>query len=212
MRDLLQVVPYYSQWESECLAGDIIEGCCTPADDQLWANSGAVSVEEYAAWANHICGMACLKMILAAWTDLSYGTVTLARIALEYGAYQLVGGSIRGLIYAPFIEMIRNEFGIDAEVVTGASAEDVGELVCDGAFFIASVHPSIRSPQQPPPQKGGHLVLITRSDAHGVWFHNPSGHEEEARRDVCLNWHTFDQFFAGRGIRVLPIGSAPIGL
>jgi hypothetical protein len=34
-------------------------------DDPLWQQSGAQTVEEYAQWATNLCGMACLKMILA---------------------------------------------------------------------------------------------------------------------------------------------------
>ncbi len=33
--------------------------------DPSWQASGAHSIEEYVAWASHVCGMACLKMILA---------------------------------------------------------------------------------------------------------------------------------------------------
>lgn len=106
----MQGVPYYSQWESRTLAADIIEGRCALADDPKWATSGAVSLEEYAQWANHICGMACLKMILAARTGKAYETLQLARMALDYGAFRLKDGSIHGLIYAPFVEMVSSDY------------------------------------------------------------------------------------------------------
>lgn len=200
----MQGVPYYSQWESRTLAADIIEGRCALADDPKWATSGAVSLEEYAKWANHICGMACLKMILAARTGKAHETLKLARMALDYGAYRLKDGSIHGLIYAPFVEMVSKEFGIDAEVVTNVSTQNIPDILEEKALFIASVHPFIRWPKRPPPQKGGHLVLVTHSDARGLLFHNPSGHDETSQQDVLLDLNTFDHFFAGRGIKIHP--------
>lgn len=200
----MKPVPYYSQWESPTLAADIIEGRCALADDPQWAASGAVSPQEYAYWANHICGMACLKMILAARSGEVHATLHLARMAMNYGAYTLQGGAIRGLIYAPFVAMVGKEFGIEAEVKTNVSTYAVPNILEEDSFFLASVHPFIRWPARSPPHKGGHLVLVTRSDARGLLFHNPSGHDNLSQRDVLLDMEIFDRFFAGRGIRVSP--------
>ena len=77
-------------------------------------------------------------------------------------------------------------------------------MLARAEFFMASVHPSIRQPDTPPPAKGGHLVLVTAADEDGVIFHNPSGHGVESRSDVHLPLEIFDKFFAGRGVAILP--------
>ena len=200
-------IPYFSQWESPARAADIIAGELKVADDLLWRNSGADSAAEYAEWANHICGMACLKMILAARTGTVHPTLHLTRTAVEFGAYQVRDGEIRGMIYAPMVEMVKKEFGIDAEVVTGIAAADIASTLRPGSMFIASVHPSIRWLKGPPPRRGGHLVLVTSARAERIVFHNPSGHSEETQRNVPVPAPLFDEFFAGRGVHVLAPGA-----
>lgn len=58
-------VPYFSQWESAELATGFVDGSVDLADDPRWAASGARTPAEYRYWARKVCGLACLKMILA---------------------------------------------------------------------------------------------------------------------------------------------------
>jgi hypothetical protein len=197
-------IPYFSQWESPALAPQFIARELPLEADPLWRNSGAASAEEYGEWANHICGMACLKMILAARTGKDHPALELTRTAVEFGAYVIQDGTIRGMIYAPFAQMVKSRYGIDAEVVTAITAADLARVVRPGALFIASVHPSIRWLEGPPPKKGGHLVLVTKATPGGVVFHNPSGDTEGTQRDVAVTNAQFAEFFAGRGVLVLP--------
>lgn len=197
-------IPYFSQWESAALAAQIIAGEFQVRDDPLWSDSGAASQAEYAQWANHICGMACLKMILAARTGTLHPTLELTRLAIEFGAYVVKEGTVHGMIYAPFVTMIKSHFGIDAEVVTGTSAAGLASILRPGSMFIASVHPSIRWLNPPPPRKGGHLILVIETSPDSIVFHNPSGHSIETQRDVAVPTHLFGEFFAGRGVHILP--------
>ncbi|NIL17363.1 hypothetical protein HBJ59_13195 [Pseudomonas sp. AN3A02] len=199
---MVACVPYFCQWESRLLAADIISGEKTVSEDPLWINSGARCVDEYALWANHVCGMACLKMLLAAKTGLVHSTFSLLEKALAYGAYVVDGESIHGMIYAPAIEMLNKEFGLKAQIVTGISAEEIKPMFTDGHFFIASVHPSIRWPEQEPPKKGGHLVLVTDATDDFLKFHNPSGHNSHSQENVVMNVESFGRYFAGRGILI----------
>ena len=130
-------------------------------------------------------------------------TIDLDRTALWFGWYVGEDGTIRGLIYAPFVSMLKIRFGIEAEVVTGIHAADLASLVRPGSLFIASVHPSIRWLRGPPPKKVGHLVLVTEAGPEGVVFHNPSGPTDAAQRDVAVANPGFERFFAGRGVLVL---------
>jgi hypothetical protein len=198
-------VPYFSQWESRELTDDVLARGAEVAlaEDPKWAASGARTSEEYARWAGNLCGMACLKMILAARTGRAVPMMELARRCTDHGGYTVSGtGEIKGLIYAPFVQFVRQQFGIDAQVVTGIAAKGVARVLQDAEFFIASVHHAIRWPEQEPPMQGGHLVLVLEATADEIVFHNPSGHTVGAQEYVRVPVATFDKFFAGRGIAV----------
>lgn len=197
-------VPYFSQWETpEMTLPVVAKGAVALLDDPLWHRSGAQSVEEYAHWAVNLCGMACLKMILATRGE-DHSMLELARACTRHGGYVVAddGTSIKGLIYAPFVELVSREFCLKAEVMTGVETITLPELLSRWPFFMASVHHSIRWPGQVPPSKGGHLVLITSASPQEVRFHNPSGHDRASQADVVLPLDVFDRFFAGRGIAV----------
>ncbi|MDE9551422.1 C39 family peptidase [Xenorhabdus bovienii] len=195
-------MPYFSQWESAHLAADIIHQRLLLINDPLWAQSGANSPEEYATWANHICGMACIKMLLASRTDKIYPLLTLTKMAITYGAYQIEGNHIRGMIYAPVVSMLSEQFGITAQIKTNFTTENLHKVLADGSLYIASVHPDIRWPQQEPDKKGGHLVLVTKATPTEVTFHNPSGDNHKSQVNVTISIEVFNRFYAERGILI----------
>jgi hypothetical protein len=197
-------VPYFSQWETpEMTLPVLAEGAVALHRDANWKNSGAETIEEYARWAVNVCGMACLKMILAARGE-AHPILSLAGACTSYGGYVVneADASIKGLIYAPFVTFLRERFGLVAEVRTELPTQTIPEILATHRFFIASVSSSIRWPEREPPGKGGHLVLVTAADENSVRFHNPSGHERATQADVTLPLATFDRFFANRGIAV----------
>jgi len=197
-------VPYFSQWETpEMTLSVLAEGSAALLRDPLWRQSGAETVEDYARWAVNVCGMACLKMILAARGEL-HPTLALARACTAYGGYVVneLDASIKGLIYAPFVTYVRERFGLSAETMTGIATESIPGLLADRPFFIASVNSGIRWPERTPPSKGGHLVLVTAASPEAIRFHNPSGHDAASQADVTLPVAVFDRFFANRGIAI----------
>jgi hypothetical protein len=206
MRAARSHVPYFSQWESRELVADFVGDGSAIADrhDPQWASSGARAVEEYDAWARHVCGMACLKMILAARTGRIVPTLELARRCTAYGGYTVdpESGLIKGLIYAPFVKFIGEEFAIRAEVVTNVTTAQLPEIFQRAEFVMASVHPWIRWPQREPPGRGGHLVLAIECSASEITFHNPSGHDRSSQEQASLSLEQFDRFFAGRGVAI----------
>ncbi|WP_211855136.1 cysteine peptidase family C39 domain-containing protein [Plastoroseomonas hellenica] len=196
--------PYFAQWESPELVGAFITGAADPARDPRWAEAGAATPAEYARWAEHLCGMACLRMALAA-RGVTVTPFALMRRALARGGYVETGdGGIRGLIYAPAVAMLVEEFRVPAQVVTEIEAADIAGLIAaPGDGFVASVHPGIRDPRADPPYRGGHLVLVHAVAPDGALvFHNPSGDTPESQRDVRLPAADFARFFAGRGILI----------
>ena len=204
MTPCAKTVPYFSQWESRDINDVLARGAAAAlADDPNWASSGAATIDEYVHWASNLCGMACLKMILAARTGHALPMLELARRCTAYGGYTVSNtGQIKRLIYAPFIEFIRHEFSIDAEIVTGIAAGDIAGLLQGGDFLIASVYHSIRWPDVNPPRRGGHLVLVLEATADTICFHNPSGHETSCPEYASILTPSFDKFFAGRGIAI----------
>lgn len=201
-------IPYFSQWESPSSAPDILSRSKGLEEISEWPQSGALSQEEFIEWANHVCGMCCLKMALAAKTGKVVPILELTRRSLPYGAYVREGENIRGLIYAPFVAFLKHELDIAGQVRVEMAVEDIETELAEHQFFIASVHPGIRHPDIAPPRTGGHLVLVTQVEAGVITFHNPSGHDEATQSYVRLPISQFGQFFAGRGVALMAKSSS----
>ncbi|MGX9962424.1 hypothetical protein ACVFYP_03820 [Roseomonas sp. F4] len=193
-----QVITLYrAQWESRDLVADFLAGR-DAATDPLWAESGAADAAEYGLWAGHLCGCACLQMVLGALGrpvppihDIRRG------VQAEGGYVETPEGDIRGLIYAGAVAWLARQ-GIAARIVLDVSAHNLPE-----GLFIASVHPGIRWPEVPPALRGGHLVLVFGRAADGALrFHNPSGDTPATQLDARLTPEVFERFFAGRGIAI----------
>lgn len=189
--------PYFAQWESEALIPEFLAGR-DAASDPRWADSGAETAEEYARWAHHLCGMACLRMAMAARGE-HLAIHALRRAVQALGGYvEEPDGAIRGLIYAGAVAWLRAR-GIPARILLDAPLP----ALAPGQLYIASVHARIRTPDLAPPHRGGHLVLLFGRDGEGrLRFHNPSGHSPETRRDARLRPEAFARYHAGRGILI----------
>jgi hypothetical protein len=195
------IPPFFGQWESAARIGDILSGALRAEDDPLWPRSGAAGAADYARWADHLCGVACLRMALAARGITPPRAFDLARELTTRGGYVLQpDGGIRGLIYAPAVAWLRDAHGIAAEVRVDVAAEHIPAMVAGGGLFIASVHPAIRRPDRDPPARGGHLVLVFGTEGGALRLHNPSGDTAASQRGAVLAPDRFARFFAGRGI------------
>lgn len=191
--------PCFAQWESAALVPEFLAGR-DAATDPLWAASGAESPAEYARWAHHLCGMACLRMAMAARGE-AHSIHDLRRAVQALGGYvEEPGGEIRGLIYAGAVSWLHAR-GIAARIVLDEALPDL----LPGQVYIASVHATIRTPEVAPPRRGGHLVLVFGRDAEGrLRFHNPSGHDAPSRCDARLRAEDFQRYHADRGILIGP--------
>lgn len=198
-------VPYFSQWESKELAADLIAGKVKATDDPKWRQSGATTKEEYDAWSWSGCGMACLKMILADLTGKTIPLVTLGKQCAVYGGYRLPLDQHPGLYYRPFVQFVRKEYGLSATAESALSLPEILSALSDNKYVIASVSPSIRYLNQPPPRKGGHLILLLGYDLGErlLWFHNPSGTKPETQEYAQVTFTQFNQFFDHKGILIV---------
>lgn len=190
-------LPVHTQFASPELVAPIVYEDFDPAADPAWRTSGAATLDDYAHWCKHLCGLTCYRMTLGPSAPSLF---ELRDGALKYGAYTEVDGVIKGLIYAPFAEYARAAHGVDAEVHRHLTVEEIAELLDEGRQVIASVHFEIRRPHRPAPGRGGHLVLLTRRTTDGLLhFHNPSGIDARTR-SAELSPAEFEPFFAGRGV------------
>ncbi|MFG3053040.1 C39 family peptidase [Kitasatospora sp. NPDC048239] len=207
---VIHEVPYYAQWESAGLVREIIEGAVHAEDDPRWGASGASTPEEYAFWSWRLCGVACLRMALDYWWGVAPAAVTLAGELVEAGAYVRDGDRLAGLVHEPFAGYVRQRWGLAAQTRAELPAAAVAGEVAQGRLAMVSVHPAIRDPRGPEPQRrGGHLVLVVGATGTGLVIHNPSGFAGESQDYAHVPWRRFERFSAGRGIVLGPPAPGP---
>jgi hypothetical protein len=193
---------YFSQWESKDLVGKILRREMSAADDPLWKKSGAKTQREYEVWSWNLCGMACLRMILNHAIGKDEQIVVLGKKCMSYGGYILKKSEIEGLIYKPFVEFIKQEYGLAAKIYPVMLFEDILEALNDGQYIMVSVSPDIRHPDSTPQKKGGHLVVVVGYDYFKklLFLHNPSGDTRESQEYAQISFGNFKRFFAERGV------------
>ncbi|MBR7979544.1 hypothetical protein KDX22_10060 [Burkholderia cenocepacia] len=205
--DAMKEVPYFSQWESRHLVSRFASRELRSEDDPLWHRSGASSPEEYAQWSPNICGIACLKMLLAHRSNRIVPLLELVREAIGFGVYRPeLGDTGKRLHYRPFVRWVGERYGIAGDVVEGIDSAELEPKLHNGHMLMASVHPGIRHDGFEPPSRGGHLVLVFGANRDtGDWlFHNPSGFDVRTQQNVAMPRATFDRYFANRGILIAP--------
>lgn len=167
-----------------------------------WALDGYRSREEYLFWSRKVCGLACLQSLLHGWTDVRLPMGELLAQALDWGCYEVEpSGTVRGLIYRPFMAWVSSQFGFHCELVEHAPIHVSNREVRPGQVLIASVSPEIRDPDTHAPHQGGHLVLVYAIEDQVVQFHNPSGYSHNSD-SASLPTYVFERFHANRGILI----------
>lgn len=195
-------VPYYSQWADPAFARLIVENRADPCLDPTWRTTGFDDEDDYRLWSRRICGLACLRSILAHWQLGRQTHRELLEGALRWGSYVVhPDGRVDGLVYAPFAAWLQGVFGLQVEIYPLNPLHDLTNEISDGAMAIASVSTEIRYPTRESTRRGGHLVLVHGCDATGVWIHNPSG-ATGTQADVHVSRDDFSRFFANRGMVV----------
>jgi hypothetical protein len=194
--------PYRAQWLSHELIPRFLAGELSAAEDPRWAASGARTPQEYEFWSWRGCGVACLQSLLEERFGAAPGLVTLANDLLLAGGYTLREGGVRGLVYAPFVDYLLQRWDIKATVRAELPLAELAGELAGGTRAMVSVNRTIRDAPQPPPERGGHLVLAYRCSDGVIEFHNPSGNTEQTRRAVRLPIATFERYYAERGVLI----------
>lgn len=197
----MSLFPYESQWGDLSCNQPLIEHGTNPARYFDWSSDDYPSEEEYLFWSRNVCGLACLRSVIRAWMP-QHGDITMFELigrAQRWGALVREDDTVGGLYYRPFVEWIREDFGIHGTVHAEIEAKPLLENVRTGHVALASVSSEIRYPDRPNTRRGGHLVLVHRFDGDRIVLHNPSGVAQNAQ-DAELDLDTFQRFFAHRGV------------
>ncbi|MEU9286452.1 C39 family peptidase [Streptomyces sp. NPDC048275] len=192
-------VPVVTQYATADLIDAIAYGDHDPGNDPNWPATGAPSQSVYARWCRHLCGIACLEMALLHRDGHALNQFELLAGARRYGAYVRQRDGIKGLIYAPFVDYVRDTHGLDGEVHPNLDMTGLAEQLDAGRLVMASVSKEIRRPEHAPQRRGGHLVLLIGHNQGLIIFRNPSGHTPQARAAV-MDMKEFEPFFGGRAI------------
>lgn len=212
-------IPYFSQCASKKLLVEPITKTLPIHSDTKWRQTGAKSKQEYILWCANMCGMACLKMILAHRYKKTFKLVPLSKKCLEYGGYidnsakydvkDLISHNAEvpfdyydGLFYKPFLNFINKEFGLKGKIISPMIIEDILRALNKNKYVIASVSSDIRDSNLTPRKKGGHLVLITGYNLNKgeLSLHNPSGYYKKSQEHYQISFKNFKKFFANRGV------------
>ncbi len=209
---LVADVPYFSQWSSSNLVDAIYHKKNDARLDPKWRQSGAKDKLEYLHWSWSICGVTCLKMILAG-KNIYVPLITLAKNGLKYGFYTInhsaylkedYVNSISNLRYKPFVSFINSTFPLQAKVVAPLALNEIIYHLDHDFFVIASVSAQIREPSSTPRRRGGHLVLIVGYNYQTKSFilNNPSGIYRKSQHNTSISFTDFLKFFGNKGIIV----------
>ncbi|MFE9553107.1 C39 family peptidase [Streptomyces sp. NPDC006703] len=202
-------MPTVTQYASPELIAKIAYDDHPAEADPNWASSGAVSQLDYGRWCRHICGMACLRMVLLHRDGAAPRLFDLLSDARTAGAYRhnpldAGGHDITGMYYRPFAEYVERTHDLPAVVHGELTMFELQALLDSGLMVMASVSKEIRRPNEDPARRGGHLVLATGRNAIGdILFNNPSGHTPETLA-TSMPLARFADFFGDRGISLDP--------
>ena len=182
-------VPYAAQIASPSLARAIFDEGMDPVLDPGWAQSGAVSPEEYAYW---------------------------ARDGLARGGYRVTenpdGSQVeRGWVHQTLADLITSA---DPDRFTTwphpASADKIVQHLQAGCLVIASASFELGRASGAIHHKGGHLVVITGADLREdnmmnqrdrvecFYINNPSGRLPDLQVNACIPIERFLQASSGR--------------
>lgn len=151
---------------------------------------GFKSLKDARAWTRRICGLACLKMVIAKKTGQSIPLKTLLDQGLSVDGYmQGVGWIHQGLVD------IAEQYGVTAQCQSiGDQLEVVDAAINRGQLVIASVSCGFNQKK-----KGGHLVLVIGAEKDGFIIHHPSSDKNEQWPHHFINKAQFKECFSENG-------------
>lgn len=192
--------PYVSQWAEGKFNSAILKGM-DPCTDPQWKEiTGFNDKEYYRFWSWKMCGIAAFRSYLLARNQgTTPSSFELLQLAVQCGAYvEKENGSVLGLIYKPFCEMVSERFGIKARVETELDRDKLKTFLENGCPVITSVSNTISTLGEAG-KKGGHLVICYRIQEGKIYFNDPASINPAPYRSY-MPLNNFYNYCSGRGI------------
>ena len=201
-------VPYYAQIASPDLAEAIFVHGMDPTLDPRWAESGALSPEEYAYWVERACGVACLKMVIEAFDGPKRSLIEWARMVSDRGGYIVRQNSDGTSHEIGWSHRALSEMAAEAGLISSwkpASANTILEDLLQNRLVIASLSYEAGDDRLPITKQGGHLMVVIGVDFDdegptAFYVNNPSGRRTNLQAGARLPIDRFSAAFSGRVI------------
>lgn len=159
-------------------------------DEYNFQSEGFADLESALDWTDRICGLACVKMVLAYFS----GHVVPLRQLLDAG---LRGQAYRqgvGWIHKGLVELAA-AYGVEGRTESvGTDLYLIGDYVRAGEIVVASVGDCLDGRR-----RGGHLVTITESTGDGFLVHHPSSCKECEWPDFYVSRERLSACLSERG-------------
>jgi len=178
MEEEMKRVPFYSQivnWNQE--------------------DSGFPNAAEIEKWQSNCCGIACVRMIIDAFTGVNVSYWDLLQQGLARKAYNEIGWIHQGLV------QLAAEHGVTGKAHRGKTWEDVEESLRNGNLCIVSVSVGFRGGLKKANSeevfgKGGHLVAFEDQDGAPA-CHHPSSLPEWNKEGWVVPAEAWTRSFSG---------------
>lgn len=204
-----ETIPFYGQFASPELIGDIIYHRSAAEDDPRWPEFGFAAADEYVYWAWRCCGPACLKSAVEALGGPLRSMAEWVKLGLERKGFifsEMVGpDKPSGWIHSALAGLAEDS-GLTAGCMQEAGIKEISEFIKSSRLIIASVTPELGESTEIT-KKSGHLVLvhalsIVNNEVEAVCIHNPSGREKELQANAWIRAGRFLKGFSGRLIYI----------
>lgn len=162
-----------------------------------WAgeDSGFPNQDEVDRWQSNACGIASLRMVIAAFTGRAPGYWELLQQGLALGGYNDVGW-----IHAKLVDLA-GAHGVPGRALRRRTVTDLAASLDAGHLAIVSVTPGFRGGRTKPDGsvwgRGGHLVVALRTTPGGIACHHPSSVAEGNWVDRDLPLDRWEASFSG---------------
>lgn len=162
-----------------------------------WAgdDSGFPNQAEVDRWQSNACGIASLRMVIAALTGRDPGYWRLLQQGLDLNGYNAVGW-----IHAKLVDLAATH-GVHGRALRRQTVADLAARLDAGRLAIASVTPGFWGGRPKPDGsvwgRGGHLVVALRTTESGIACHHPSSVAEGNWIDRDLPFDRWEASFSG---------------
>jgi len=177
-------------------------------DSSNFQTEGFPTLEDARHWTPRICGLACLKMVISAFTGKTITLYELLQTGLEMNAYrEKIGWIHQGLVnIAKRYQLVAGRESI------GHDISKIYDHLSAGRLVIPSVSPGLeggkiyqlKSDEQYVVPRSGHLVVVYGANVvdnqlHNLMLHHPSSEKDYEWPEISFSIDDFLKSFSEKG-------------